>query len=82
MTAPSLGRFVTIPPMEPGTRVEVRSRFDASWARGFEIHEVIEGPGAPSYRIRRRSDAAVLPVLFDAQDVREERRKRDSMWWV
>ena len=82
MTAPPLSLLVTLAPMESGTRVEVRSRFDASWARGFEVHEVIEGPEGPAYRIRRRSDASLLPVLFEADDVREERRRRDSMWWV
>ena len=82
MAAPPLGLLITIPPMEPGTRVEVRSRFDASWARGFAVDEVLQGPGGETFRIRRRSDEALLPVLFDAEDVREERRKRDSMWWV
>lgn len=75
--------------MEPGTRVEVRSRFDRSWSRGFEIAEVVDAPAgdsgsdegfAPAYRLRRRSDGKVLPVLFPADDVREERRGR-SMWW-
>jgi hypothetical protein len=70
--------------MQPGTPVEVRRRFDDRWARGFEIQEVVEADASgagPRYRIRRRSDNAVLPVLFDADDVREERRRR-SMWWV
>ncbi len=61
----------------PGTRVEVFSRFDRSWARGFEI-EAFEGTG---YRLRRRSDGAVLPVLFAADDVRVE-RKRQGLWWA
>jgi len=63
----------------PGTRVEVRSRFDASWSRGFEIAEVVQDR-EPSYRVRRRSDGSLLPVLFTHDDVREERR-RSSMWW-
>lgn len=67
--------------MEPGTRVEVRSRYEASWARGFEIAEVVEYDGnAAGYRVRRRSDGSVLPTTFDDEDVREEKRK--SMWWV
>lgn len=66
--------------MEYGTRVEVRSRFDQRWARGFEIEEtVLDGP-SPQYRVRRRSDNSVLPVLFVNDDVREEKRK--SMWWM
>jgi hypothetical protein len=68
--------------MEPGTRVEVRSRFDATWARGFEIIEAVDDDGVRRYRLRRRSDQAVLPVLFDEDDVRADHRKRDSMWWV
>lgn len=69
--------------MEPGTKVEVRRRFDDAWARGFEIDEMIlEDPEAPRYRVRRVSDDSLLPVLFDEVDLREERRRRNSMWWV
>jgi hypothetical protein len=77
--------------MEVGTRVEVRSRFEHDWARGFEVAEIVDapdeaGPGGrpfdgPALRLRRRSDGQVLPVLFRPEDVREERRSR-SMWWV
>lgn len=62
--------------LKPGTRVEVRSRFDDRWARGFEVTEVL----AEGYRIRRLSDGSVLPVEFDFDDVRQERRKQ-SLWW-
>jgi hypothetical protein len=57
---------------DSGTRVEVRSRFDRRWARGFEVVEPIEQPRL-GYRIRRRSDRSVLPVVFAAEDVRVER---------
>jgi hypothetical protein len=67
--------------MDPGTRVEVRSRFDRRWARGFEVEGVVDDPPGPQYRIRRRSDGSVLPVAFVADDVREERKHR-AMWWV
>jgi hypothetical protein len=67
--------------MQPGTRVEVRSRFDRRWARGFEVDAVVAEPDDPGYRIRRRSDGAVLPALFVSDEVREEKRGR-SMWWV
>lgn len=67
--------------MVPGTRVEVRSRFEGSWARGFEIVDVVERNGGAAFRIRRRSDGSVLPALFEDDDVREERRKND-MWWI
>ena len=63
--------------VEPGTKVEVRSRFDESWARGFEIAEVTEH----GYRIRRLSDGDVLPVEFDEDDVRREKR-RQGLWWA
>jgi hypothetical protein len=68
--------------MQPGTRIEVRSRFDRRWARGFEVDSVVgEDAGAAQYRVRRRSDNSVLPSLFVDDEVREERRGR-SMWWM
>lgn len=72
------------PLVEPGTRVEVRSRFDQRWARGFEVAEVLAPPEIslepPSYRVRRRSDGSVLPAVFVDDDLREEKKR--SMWWV
>ena len=70
------------PVVEPGTRVEVRSRFDERWTRGFEVAEVVsqDEPTAVRYRIRRRSDGSVLPALFIDDEVREEKKR--SMWWV
>ena len=64
--------------VEPGTRVEVRRRFDQSWARGFEIVDRTES----GYRIRRLSDGAVLPEPFPEDDVRAERPRRQGMWWA
>jgi hypothetical protein len=61
--------------------VEVRSRFDRAWARGFEIAEQVAAEGAPRYRLRRRSDGSVLPALFGDDEVREEKRRND-MWWI
>jgi hypothetical protein len=55
-----------------GTPVEVRNRFDRRWISGFEVEEV--GPEEQSYRVRRISDRAVLPVSFAAGDVRRGRR--------
>jgi hypothetical protein len=69
----TLGELVGL---EPGTRVEVRSRFDQRWSRGFEV-AAVEPDG---YRLRRLSDGEVLPVVFDGDDVREERRKQ-GLWW-
>jgi hypothetical protein len=69
--------------VHPGARVEVRSRFDQRWARGFELVEVVSDAGEDRYRIRRRSDGSVLPALFIDDDIREEKkRKSSSMWWI
>lgn len=59
---------------EPGTRVEVRSRFDSAWKRGFEIDTVI----ADGYLVRRLSDGATLPACFAEDDLRVE---RDATAW-
>jgi hypothetical protein len=62
--------------LEAGTRVEVRSGYDRSWSKGFEV----DSSGPNGYRLRRRSDRTLLPTTFRASDVRAERHK--SMWWV
>jgi hypothetical protein len=62
--------------LEPGARVEVLQRFEARWARGFEIVEVLDD----GYRLRRRSDDAELPAVFAHDQVRAERR-RDTWWY-
>jgi hypothetical protein len=72
----AVGEFLTDELVKPGTRVEVRSRFDDRWARGFEVTEVLPA----GYRLRRLSDGSVLPVAFPFDDVRRERRKQ-GMWW-
>jgi hypothetical protein len=59
----------------------VRSRFDRAWARGFEVAEEVAEDRSLRYRVRRRSDGSVLPVLFEGDDVRAERPKND-MWWI
>jgi hypothetical protein len=64
------------PCLAPGTRVEVRRRFDAKWARGFEVLDHSGG----LYHLRRLSDGAPLPVGFVEDDVRPERR--NSTWWI
>jgi hypothetical protein len=61
--------------LKPGTKVEVRSRFDGHWSRGFEVAEVLPG----GYRLRRLSDGSVLPSEFEPDDVRHERKR--GMWW-
>lgn len=61
----------------PGTRVEVRSRFDDQWSAGFEVIDTTD----QGVRLRRLSDGAELPILFDVDDVRRERRRKRGMWW-
>ena len=66
--------------VRPGTHVEVRSRFESRWSRGFEVSEIVQHEGRDQFRLRRRSDGSELPVLFDADDLREEHRR--STWWI
>jgi hypothetical protein len=61
----------------PGTRVEVRSRYDGRWGRGFEV----VGIGDDGYQIKRLSDDHVLPRACEAAEVRVERR-RAGLWWA
>lgn len=63
--------------LRAGTEVEVRTRFDRSWAAGFEIVESAPGGG---YHVRRTSDAMVVPAVFADDEVRRARRP-DDMWW-
>jgi hypothetical protein len=68
--------------MEPGTRVEVRTRFDQRWTRGFEVADVVSGDeGSFRYLIRRRSDDSVLPTEFGSEEIRSEKKGR-TMWWI
>lgn len=59
-------------PFSPGTRVQVRNRFDGNWSPApFEVAETIEAaPDAMRYRIRRLSDGFVLPTDFQPTDLR------------
>jgi hypothetical protein len=68
------------PAMEQGTRVEVRSRFDDRWSRGFEVAEVVDEGDSARYKLKRRSDGSVLPALFVDDELREEKKR--SMWWI
>jgi hypothetical protein len=63
-------------PLPPGTKVDVRNRFQGTWVRGFEIAEVTD----EGYRIRRMSDGSVLGELFSRDDLRRE-RSRQGFWW-
>jgi hypothetical protein len=50
----------------PENEIEVRSRFDGRWVGGFEIAATDDD----RFLLRRRSDGAVLPVPFPADDIR------------
>jgi hypothetical protein len=52
--------------LHPGAPVEVRTRFDGRWSRGFEIAAIERD----LVLLRRRSDGAVLPRSFQPADVR------------
>ena len=53
-----------------GAAVAVRSRYDHTWVEGFEIAEVDITGDVPRLQLRRRSDEAVLPLFFTADQVR------------
>jgi hypothetical protein len=55
--------------MRAGDRVEVRTRYDGSWAKGFSVAEV-HGPADEQFLIRRDSDGAVLPQVFTEEELR------------
>lgn len=64
-----------VPSLAPGTKVEVRSGFDAAWQRGFVVEAVTE----TGYVLRRDVDGSVLPELAHER-VRRERRRQT--WWI
>jgi hypothetical protein len=64
--------------LSPGDKVEVRSRFNAQWARGFEVVDVTDN----GVRVRRASDGEVLPVEFREDDVRRARKRANDFWWM
>ena len=48
-------------PLAPGTKVDVRNRFQGTWVRGFEIAEVTDdGIPHPPHVGRERPGRAVL----------------------
>ncbi|HLM62665.1 MAG TPA: hypothetical protein VK306_00070 [Acidimicrobiales bacterium] len=60
---------VVHPDLRPGARVEVRTRFDGSWATGFEV----AAADVDGCHIRRLSDGSMLPRVFPADEVRRDR---------
>jgi len=53
-------------PLSAGSTVEVRVRFDRSWATGFTVADV----GEPGIILRRVSDGSLIPVPFQPSEVR------------
>jgi hypothetical protein len=49
-----------------GTRVEVRTRYEGLWSKGFEVAQTTDD----GYWLRRESDRYLLPTTFLAGDVR------------
>ena len=64
--------------LSAGDKVEVRSRFNAQWSRGFEVVDVTDN----GYRVRRTSDGEILPVEFGEDDVRAARKRANDFWWM
>jgi hypothetical protein len=60
--------------MNIGEEVEVHTRFNDSWVPGFVIAEVADA----GYRVRRRSDGAMLPTVTSESDLRPV--GPSSMW--
>lgn len=77
-TDAELGGRLLADTLQVGDKVEVRRRFDAQWARGFEIVEVTDD----GYRVKRMSDGEILPATFSADDVREARKRANDFWWM
>lgn len=65
--------------LRTGTTVAVRTRFDGTWADGFEIADSGDDGRGP-YRVRRRGDDAVLPARFPAEEVRRATPSRTEHW--
>ena len=61
--------------LTPGTRVQVRNRFDGGWSSSpFEVAEALDPSPTEvlRYRVRRLSDGVVLPADFVGDDVRSD----------
>ncbi len=63
--------------LAPGTRVDVRDRFQGTWSRGFVVAEVT-GAG---YRVERVADRTAVPGFFPHEAVRREKKRRSNWWY-
>jgi hypothetical protein len=58
-------------------KVEVRNRYTGDWGAGFELHDTETTGDETRFKVRRRSDGAVLPDWFSAMDIRPPQSPRD-----
>jgi hypothetical protein len=78
-TSPDTDRIIATKPDERlaripvDTPVEVRSRFERQWCRGFVVAEIVEDGERDSYWLRRLADGSVLPAVFAREDVAPDR---------
>jgi hypothetical protein len=81
-TSPDTERMITAEPEERlaripvDTPVEVRSRFERQWCRGFVVAEIIEDAERDNYWLRRLADGSILPAVFTREDVAPDRSGR------
>ena len=64
-----------------GAEIEVRNRYDGSWASGFEVAGSDHADARRTiYRLRRSSDRSVLPGWFDDEEIRGATREHGWQW--
>jgi hypothetical protein len=63
-------------PVEVGDQVEVHTQFNDAWVSGFEIAQV----SPDGYRVRRTSDASLLPGYTSASDLRPSTSSSTARW--
>lgn len=66
-------------PLDTGAQVAVRSRFDGTWADGYEVIDS-GADGFGPFQVRRRCDAVVLPAEFAADEIRSAELSDTTAW--
>lgn len=59
--------------------VEVRNRFTGDWGGGFELQDTESAGAETRFRVRRRSDGALLPGWFSGMEIRPPQSPRDAL---
>ncbi len=75
-TMSEMARLGTFRGVEVGMEVDVRSRYIGEWSRGFAVAERLRG----GVRVRRTSDGALFPDVFDLDDIRLENHSPPTGW--